>query len=148
MSATATGIVAFGTKIKVGDGQSPQNFYIISGVGDISLSESMDKAEKTSHSSTQRRRQFLPTLRNGTLSFPCNFDPADDTHSISSTFGIEYLYRNGLTRAFQVLSLKADGTTLTRQFDGFVANMSESYAVDGIQTRDVEIQINTDPSSV
>ncbi len=148
MSATATGIVAFGTKIKVGDGASPQVFYIVSGVGDISLKESMDKKEKTSHSSTQRRRQFLPTLRNGTLSFPCNFDPADDTHSITSTYGLEYLYRNGLTRAFQILSLKADGSTSTRQFDGFVADMGEKYDVDGIQTRDVEIQINTDPSSV
>ena len=148
MAATATGIAAFGSQILVGDGQSPQTFYIISGVGDWTMSESTDKAEITTHSTTQRRRKYLPTLRDSTISFPVNFDPADNTHSISSTFGLEYLYRNSLTRAFQVKSLKADGTYSTRQFDGFVSSLSESYPVDGIQTRDVEIQVNTDPSAV
>ena len=148
MAASATGIAAFGTQVLVGDGLSPQSFYIISGVGDVSLSESTDKAEITTHSTTQRRRKYIPTLRDGMLSFPVNFDPADNTHSISSTFGIEYLYRNSLTRAFQVKSLKADGSYSTRQFDGFVSNLSESYEVDGVQTRDCEIQINTDPSAV
>jgi len=148
MAGQATGIAAFGTKIYVGDGVSPQVFYDISGVTDISLSESLDKAEKTSHSTGIPRRSYVATLRDGMLSFTVNFDSDDNTHSISSTFGLGYLYRNRTVRAFQIWTLKTDGSYSKRQFDGFVANLSESYPVDGIQTRDVEIQINTDPSSV
>lgn len=150
MAGQATGISAFNTQLKVGDGQSPQTFYIVSGVTDITgPSMSVDEAETTSHSTASPHKTFIPTLiDDGEISFPCNFDPDDNTHSATSVFGLEYLAQNRTIRAFQLAANKSNGTKLTRQFNGFVKTLGESYPVSGIQVRDCTIRIVTAPGVV
>ncbi len=150
MSSLATGIAAFGTLIKVGDGASPQTFYTVAGVTDIDgPGSSVDEAETTSHSTGSPHRTFIPTLiDDGEISFPCNFDPAHATHSITSTYGLEYLFQNRQVRAFQIHANKSDGTKQIRQFNAFVKDLGESYPVDGIQVRDVTLRIVTAPAVV
>jgi hypothetical protein len=58
------------------------------------------------------------------------------------------LKRNRLIRAFQIWVYKANGAFSKRQFDGWVMDLSESYPVNGIQTRQVTIRIKTPPSAV
>ena len=46
-------------------------------MGDISINQSMDEVEVTSHSSPDRSREYLPTLGNRDASFSVNFLPND-----------------------------------------------------------------------
>ena len=46
-------------------------------MGDISINQSMDEVEVTSHSSPDRRREYVPTLSSGDASFSVNFLPND-----------------------------------------------------------------------
>lgn len=146
----ATGIAAFGALLKVGDGLSPQTFYTIAGVKDISgPSASVDEAETTTHSTSSPHRTFIPTLiDDGEISFQCNFDPDHATHSLTSTYGLAYLFQNRTVRAFQLLANLADNSKQTRQFNGFVKTLGEEYPLDGIQTRDVTIRFTTAPAVV
>lgn len=150
MADLATGIASFGTLIKVGNGSSPQVFYTIAGVKDIDISgPSVDEVETTTHSTGSPHRTFKPTLiDDGSISFECNFDPTHDTHSLTVVYGLAYLFQNRTTRAFQILTNNSDGSQQTRQFQGFVQELSESYTVDGLNIRNVTIRISTAPSVV
>jgi hypothetical protein len=146
----ATGIAAFGALLKVGDGLSPQAFFTIAGVTNISgPGAAVDEAETTSHSTASPHRTFIPTLiDDGEISFACNFDPTHLSHSLTNTYGLAYLFQNRVRRAFQLWANLADGTQQKRQFDGFVKTLGEEYPLDGIQTRDVTIRIVTAPAVV
>ena len=139
---------SFGTLLKVGDGVSPQTFRTITGVGNIKgPGTNVSEKETTSHSTSSPHRTYIPTLiEDGELSFPIFYQPTEATHSLTSTYGLEYLFQNRVVRAFKLQA--TDPAQTTRQFDAFVENMGESYEVDGLMVRDVTLRIVTAPAVV
>jgi hypothetical protein len=137
-----TGIPAFGTQIQVWNGT---DFQTIAGVGDISgPSTSVAEVETTSHSTGSPHRTFIPTLiDDGELSFPDFWNPTDPTQSISSPFGLEFLFQNRIITRFRLVN--TDAAHRAREFKGFVRTLGESYPVQGVCTRNVAIRITSVP---
>lgn len=148
MSSLANAIAAFGTLIQVGDGSSPETFHTIAGVGDIDgPGVSVDEFETTNHSTGTPHKTWVPTLiDDGSIAFPMFYQPTHPTHSLTSTYGLEYLFQNRVTRNFRIVT--PDPSTTKRQFAGFVKDMGESYPVAGVMVRDVTIRIASAPEVV
>jgi len=142
-----TGIPAYGTAIQVlSSSGTPETYQTISGVGDITgPNTSVAEVETTSHSTGSPHRTFIPTLiDDGELAFPSFWNPADPTQSISSTYGLEYLFQNRLVTKFRLIN--TDQGHRTRAFRGFVRNLGETYPVQGVCTRNVTIRITSVPT--
>lgn len=138
----ATGESSFGTIIRVSDGQSPDTFHTIAGVGDIDgPNESLNTQEVRTHSTGNLFPNVRPTtFALPTLSFPVYFDPANPSHSYSSIFGLGYLLRNRARRLWQVIY--PDDANTTYQFYGYVTELGASAPVDGINERSCTISID------
>lgn len=136
---------SFGTQIQVltsAAGVTPQTFETIPGVSDIDgPTRSVSETETTSHSTGIPVRTFIPSLIDpGQLSFPCYFNPSDPLHSASSPYGMEALFEGRVVTDFRLIN--TDAGRRTRQFKGFVSELSESYPVEGVNTRDTTIRIS------
>jgi hypothetical protein len=142
-SGEESGIPAYGTAIQVWTGT---DFATISGVGDITgPNTSIAEVETTSHSTGAPHRTFIPTLiDDGELSFPSFWQPTDPTQSITSTYGLEYLFQNRIITRFRLIN--TDTAHRTREFKGFVRNLGETYPVQGVVTRNVTIRITSVPT--
>lgn len=112
-------------------------------MGDITgPNTALAELETTSHSTGSPVRTFIPGLIDpGEMSFPCFWNPSDPTQSLNSPFGLEYLFWNRIRTKFQLVN--TDPTHRTRQFVGFVKQISETYPVAGICTRATAIRIVT-----
>lgn len=143
-----SGIPAFGTKIEVLSQASPEAYTTIAGVGDITgPTTQLAETETTSHSTGKPHRTFIPTLiDDGTIAFPCYFNPSDPTHSLFSSYGLENLYQNRAVTKWRLVN--TDPTQRTRQFLGFVNKLDEKYPIAGVMTRDVTIRITSVPTDV
>lgn len=146
--ANLTGIPAFGTEIQVLSSASPEEFTKIAGVGDIDgPSTSVAETETTSHSTGRPHRSFIPTLiDDGSISFPCFFNPSDPTHSLYSPFGLENLFQNRAVTKFRLVSM--DAARRTREFRGFVKELGETAPVAGVYTRQTSIRIAEAPVDI
>jgi hypothetical protein len=136
-----SGIPAYGTQIQVMTSSSPEAYETISGVGDITgPNTQVAEIETTSHSTGNPHRTYIPTLiDDGDLSFPMFWNPADPTHSGTSSYGLEYLFQNRLTTKFRMIN--TDPGHQTRTCYGFVKQLGETYPVQGICARNVVIRI-------
>jgi len=141
-------VAAFGTQIQVLSAASPEAFTTISGVGDITgPNTQVAETETTSHSTGKPHRTFIPTLiDDGDLAFPCYFNPSDPTHSLFSAYGLENLYQNRAVTKFRLIN--TDPTHRTREFLGFVKQLSETYPLAGVCTRQTTIRITSVPVDV
>lgn len=141
-------VAAFGTQIQVLSQATPPTFTTIAGVGDITgPNTSVAETETTSHSTGKPHRTFIPTLiDDGDLAFPCYFNPSDPTHSLFSPYGLENLYQNRAVTKFRMVN--TDGTHRTREFLGFVKQLSETYPLAGVCTRATTIRIASVPTDV
>jgi hypothetical protein len=139
-----TGIPAYGTLIQVLSDPGPPEVYTnIAGAGDITgPNTALAEAETTSHSTGAPVRTFIPTLIDpGDISFPCYWNPSDPTQSVSSPYGMEYLFWNRVITKFQLVN--TDPTHRTRQFSGYPKTLGETYPVAGVCTRQIAIRITT-----
>ena len=141
----STGDPSFGTMVLIrtsGEGVTPETYEVIAGIQDIDgPTVSMGEIDTTSHSTGVPIRTYIPGLIDpGTLSFPCFFRPSDPTHSITSTYGLEYLFYNRKIWKFRLVN--TDAGRRTREFYGFVQELSESYPTEGVNTRDVTIRVS------
>src|SRR5262245_23844560 len=141
-----TGIAAIGTKLQVLSNASPEEFTTIANMGDITgPSTSLAEVETTSHSTAQPHRTFIPALiDDGTISFPCHFNPSDPTHSLYSPFGLENIFQNRTNTKWRLIN--TDMARRTRSFFGFVQSLNETYPVAGIASRAVVVRINSVPT--
>ena len=140
-----TYVNAYGTIIMVEDGQSPSTYRVIAGVGDIDgPTQSMTIHPKTTHSTNSPYAGKAPGLIDaGSLSFPVYYDPANPSHSDSSTFGLGYMWKNQSVRQWRIAVKDSAGNYRQRQFRGFVSNFGEAYSVEGgAQTRDTKVDID------
>lgn len=147
-AAATTGIASFGTEIQVLSSASPETYTTIAGVGDIDgPSTSVSEVETTSHSTGKPHRTFIPTLiDDGSLGFPCFFNPSDPTHSLYSPFGLENLFQNRAVTKFRLVDV--DASRRTRVMRGFVKELNETAPVAGVYTRNVSIRITDAPQDV
>ena len=138
----ATGESSFGTIIRISDGDSPETFHAVAGVGDIDgPSESVNTQEVRTHSTGNLFPNIRPTTMGvPTLTFPVYFQPSNPSHSYSSIFGLGYLLRNRARRKIQVIHPDDDNTTY--QFYGYVTELTEAAPVDGISTRTCTISVD------
>ena len=127
-------IASFGTLIQVlssGPGVTPETFATVEGVGDIDgPTRSLSEIETTSHSTGIPVRTFIPSLHDpGDLSFPIKYNPAFPTHSAQSAYGLERLFNDRTVTKWRLVA--TDQGRRTREFLGFVRELSEAFPVDG-----------------
>ena len=138
----ATGDDSYGTIIRVSDGDSPETFHAIAGVGNISgPNKSAAVTEVLTHSTGVPYKNKRPgIIDSGEFSFPCNFDPANPSHSLTSVFGLGYMMENRSIRTWQVIYPDASNTTI--EFQGFVSQIGSNSPVEGVRTGDTTITID------
>jgi predicted secreted protein len=104
-------IGAFGTLLKIGDGETEETFTTIAEVGDISgPGLSMDPIDVTSHSSSEGWREYIAgLLEAGEISFDINYIPTENTHKLAT--GLLGDFANKTKRNFQLVFPDAGNTT-------------------------------------
>lgn len=144
----ATARPTFGTLLKVGDGQSPQVFTEIGQIQDITGPKAtISRIDKTVHNQGVPVRSYQPSLFDpGTMSFKIVQNSQLTTHLATSPISLEYIKLNRQIRAFQLINV--DPSSSTRQFDAYVQEIGEAYPLDGIDVRDVTLQLCSLPSPV
>jgi predicted secreted protein len=135
------GISAFGTLLKIGDGNN--NFTTISEVREITPPPlSADTADTTHHSSTSGYEEAVVTvLRTGEPTFTINYDPTDDTHDAAN--GLLQDYENKTLRNFQVVFTDTNNTTW--DFSAYVTGFEPSAPHDDALTADVTLKVSGEP---
>jgi hypothetical protein len=74
--------LGYGTKLRMGDGGSPQSFVEIGEVGDFEDGDTIELVEVTNHQSPNSRREYIAGLKDGAeISFPVNYLPGHATHN-------------------------------------------------------------------
>src|SRR5262245_40247577 len=82
----------------------------------------------------------LPQLKDGgQVVFQCHLLGDDPTQD--DTTGLGYDFENDRENGWHIRAKKKDGTFAHRYFNGFVANLEESYPVKGKMTYDVTIEV-------
>ena len=139
---------SFGTILKVGDGKSPQVFTSVGQIQSITFAGVTFKtADVTCHDQGQaveKLRQTLLVL--GTIAFSVVADPQNRTHQWDPDIGLQWMFRNSIVRAWQLITTDPSG--ITRQFDAFVETLNEKFDVAGVNTWDVVIKPQSYPSPV
>lgn len=81
-----SGISAFGTELRIGDGAEPEVFTAVVGVTSIGgPGFSMDTIDGTAHDSPGAVEEVIPSIiRTGELSVDINYDPSEATHDAAT----------------------------------------------------------------
>lgn len=139
-----SGISAFGTLLKIGDGGGTEVFTTIAEVKDISgPSLKLDTEEVTSHSSTGGWREYIATLLDaGEVTFDVNFIPTNATHS--QTSGLLKDLKNKTLRNFQLVFSNVGATTWA--FSAFVTGFEPAEPVEGVLAASVTLKITGQPT--
>lgn len=138
----ATGDSSFGTIIRVGDGESPEVFHTIAGVGDIDgPNETVNTQEVRTHSTGNPFPNVRPTTFGvSTISFPVYFVASNPSHSYTSDFGLGFMKNERAVRNWQIIYPDEENTTY--QFRGFISELGGSSPVDGISERTCTVTID------
>ena len=127
---------AYGTKIKMGDGGSPETFTEITEVGDITgPGIEVETEDVTTHSSAASgaNREFIPTLiTNSDCEFELNYVHSDPMH-----IALRNASQNRTKKNFQKINPEA---TQTIAFSGYVVGIAFADPVDGAQKFPVTIK--------
>jgi predicted secreted protein len=137
-------IDAFGTLLKIGDGEASESFTTIANVHDISGPNlAMRTAEVTSHSSTGGWAEHVGTiLEGGQLTFDIGYEPTGATHD--ATTGLINDMENRTERNFQVVF--PDGSSTTWSFTALVTGFVPNEPVDGELRASVTLLITGQPT--
>jgi len=98
-----TALSAFGTLLKIGNGQSPEEFATLAELRSVSgPSISADTLETTTHNTPTPWKRFITGLLDGgEISADINFNPSEPTHS--ATQGILAIMQARLCRNVQIV---------------------------------------------
>jgi hypothetical protein len=144
-----SGLAAYGTQIQVLSSTiAPDVFTTVAGVGDITGPNSqVAEIDTTSHSTGSPHRTCIPSLiDDGQLSFPMFWHPTDPTQDPSSPYSLQALFEARTVTKFRLIN--TDANAQTREFQGFVKQLSETYPVAGLCTLAVIIRITGAPTVV
>lgn len=134
------GVIGLGTLLKIGDGETPENFSAVAEVKDITgPGLTREFAEFTHQQSVGGYREYKPTFKNsGDVTFKCNFLP-DDTTQGFATEGLLKDYDDGTLRNFQ-LEFPDVGATKA-SFAAYVANLQPTAPVGAALELNVTLRI-------
>ncbi len=128
---------AYGTKIKIGDGLTPETFTEIPEVGDIEgPGISQEHEDVTTHSSAASgaNREFIPTLLTNTdCEFELNYDHTEPTH-----IALRVASQNRTKKNFQ--KVNPEGTE-TISFAAYVSEMAFADPVAGARKFPVTLKV-------
>lgn len=145
-----TGESSYGTIIMVADTDiaSPLTYHAIAGVGDIDgPNESVGVNETLTHSTGRPYKNKRPGLIDpGEFSFPVNYDPANPSHSRTSTYGLAYIFKERIVADWLVIYPDDANTTL--RFRGFISELGTSSPVEGVGVRTTTITIDGQPEEI
>lgn len=126
--------LGYGTKLKLGDGASPEVFAEIGEITNLTDGDAAELKEVTNHQSTGSRREYIGGLIDGgEVSFTVNYDPDGATHD--RTTGLQAFLRQ--TKNFR---LEEPGNTTGYEFAAVIMSVSKSYPVDDKMAMDVTIK--------
>lgn len=108
-------ISAFGTLLKMGDGQSPEVFTTIAEIRSISgPSFQADVLDATVHNTATPWREFISGLLDGgEIQMELNFIPTGATHTAAASGGLLYAFRNREQANYQLVFPDSGNTTWT-----------------------------------
>lgn len=133
--------LGYGTKLKLGDGGSPEVFTEIAEVGDFEDADTAELVEVTNHQSAGSRREYISGLIDGDeIQFPVNYIPTNATHN--KTTGIQAKLRSA-TR----FRLEEPGNTQGIEFTGVVIGITKAYPVADKMTMTVTIKKSGNPTT-
>jgi predicted secreted protein len=134
-------IAAYGTRLEIGDGGTPETFTQIAEVLDISGPEfSADTEDVTSHSSTGGWEEHIPTiLRSGEISFEVNLVPSDTSHAALRT-----AFTNRTRRNWKLVF--PDSSSTTWSFAAYVTGFSVSAPVAGKLGAEITLKLTGQPT--
>lgn len=137
-------IAAHGTKLKIGDGGSPETFTTVFEVVEITgPSLSADTADTTSHDSSKAYEEHVVTvLRTGEVTFDINYAPDDSTHD--ETDGLINDYENKTLRNFELIL--PNPSNKTYEFSAFVTGFEPSAPHDDKLSASVTLKITGEPT--
>jgi predicted secreted protein len=135
-------LFAFGTVLKMGDGETEETFTAIAEVVSISgPSFSLDTEDVTSHDSTGGWEEMIATvLRSGEVTLDLNYVPTADTHDADTGLLAAKLARRLVNwqLIFPDALLEVDRTTW--EFAGYVTAFEPSAPHDGKLAASVTIK--------
>lgn len=137
-------IGAFGTLLKIGDGETEETFTTIAEVINISgPGLSMDTIDVTSHSSTEGWREYIGGLLDaGELNFDINFIPTENTHKLAT--GLLGDLAAKTKRNFQLVF--PDGSSTTWSFTALVTGFEPAEAIDDKLAASVSLKLTGKPT--
>ncbi len=133
---------AYGTLLKIGDGESAETFTTLAEVFEISPAEmSRDAIDVTNHSSADGYKEFIPGLRDaGEYDVKMNWLPANATQDGST--GILAQFDDDDVHNYQLVL--QDGTTQVA-FSGFLTSFKPVSPIDAQYTLECKLKVTGKP---
>lgn len=137
-------IAAWGTLLKIGDGEVSETFTTVAEVMTGSGPElGQDTEDVTSHDSTNAWEEHVGTiLRSGEISMGLNYVPTGATHDASTGLIADMEART--VRNFQLVF--ADDSSTTWSFAALVTGFSPTWDADGKLGADVTLKVTGEPT--
>jgi len=144
MTAT-TGLDAYGTKLKRGDGGTPEAFTTIANVTNLSPPPiSREMYEATHHDGPGWDEYIAGLLRGGEVSLDIDFVPTDSTHSYAAGMLKDMI--DGTLRNWELDW--PDSTPTTWSFSAYVATFTPAAPTNGKLTASLTLRISGQPTLV
>lgn len=126
--------LGYGTKLKMGDGASPEVFTEIGEVGDFEDSDSVELVKVTNHQSPNNRHEYISGLIDGDeIQFPVNYIPTNATHN--RTTGLQAKLRSTVN-----FRIEEPGNSTGIQFAAVVIGVTKAYPVEDKMTMTVTLK--------
>lgn len=110
----SAGLHAWGTLLKVGDGQTgTEVFTTVAEISSITSSLTADELDVTSHDSLDAWREFVRGLKSMELTLEGNYIPASATQDMTVNTGMLWLFDEGTQRNYQLIFPDPDSTEFT-----------------------------------
>jgi len=107
----SAGLHAWGTILKVGDGQTgTEAFTAVAEISSITSSLTADELDVTSHDSLDAWREFVRGLKSMELTLEGNYIPASPTQDMTVNTGMLWLFDEGTQRTYQLVFPDPDTT--------------------------------------
>ncbi|ROO51465.1 putative secreted protein [Micromonospora sp. Llam0] len=138
-----SGVDAFGTQFKRGDGATPtEAFAAIANVTSISgPARSRETIDVTAHDSPGGWMQFVGSLKDGgEVSLEINYDPTETTHDLDDDFD------DVDPRNYQIVILPDTADEHTWDFAAILTELGDEFPYDDKMGRSLTVKISGKPT--
>lgn len=136
-----SGIDAFGTQFRRGNGATVEVFTAIANVTSIGgPARSRETIDVTAHDSPDQYMQFIGGLKDGgEVSLEINYDPSEATHDLDDDFD------DVDPRNYQIVILPDTADEHTWDFAGILTELSDEFPFDDKMARSMTVKISGKP---